>query len=163
MSYFLMISLTWIYLMHNCSKLAQIYRTFAKMIFIQQFSKVIKVFRIDNAMEYRDAQFLDFIHTQAPLFSVPVQEHLSKMVGLNANTVTYLTMLGLSSFLPHILNVFRGKPPSPLSTPSTIFHPQLSKICLPLNVSMVLHLHILLFASLVMHALFYFIRTNISN
>jgi hypothetical protein len=109
--------------MHNHSELAQIYRTFAQMISIQQFSKAIKVFQIDNAMEYRDAQFLDFIHTQAPLFSVPVQEHLSKMVGLNANIVTYLTLLGLSLFLPHVLNVFGGKPPSPLSTSSTIFHP----------------------------------------
>jgi hypothetical protein len=49
--------------MHNRSELAQIYCTFAQMIFTH-FSKAIKVFRIDNAMEYRDFQFLDFIHTQ---------------------------------------------------------------------------------------------------
>jgi transposase InsO family protein len=32
-----------------------------------QFSKTIKIFRIDNAMEYRDSQFLDFIHTQGTI------------------------------------------------------------------------------------------------
>ena len=69
-----------------------------------------------------------------PLLSVPMQEHLSKMVGLNANTVTYLTMLGFSSFLSHVLNVFGGKPLSLLSTPSTVFHSQISKMCLPLNI-----------------------------
>jgi hypothetical protein len=57
---------TWIYLMHNRSKLAQIYHTFAQMI-STQFSKTIKIFRTDNAMEYRDSQFLDFIHTQGTI------------------------------------------------------------------------------------------------
>uniref|UniRef100_A0A2N9HQG6 Integrase catalytic domain-containing protein n=1 Tax=Fagus sylvatica TaxID=28930 RepID=A0A2N9HQG6_FAGSY len=57
---------TWIYLMHNRSELAQIYRTFAQMI-STQFSKTIKIFRTDNAMEYRDSQFLDFIHTQGTI------------------------------------------------------------------------------------------------
>jgi transposase InsO family protein len=58
--------MTWIYLMHNRSELAQIYCTFAQMISIQ-FSKAIKIFRTDNAMEYRDSQFLDFIHTQGTI------------------------------------------------------------------------------------------------
>ena len=52
--------------MHNHSKLAQIYCTFAQMIFTQ-FSKTIKIFRIDNSMEYRNSQFLDFIHTQGTI------------------------------------------------------------------------------------------------
>uniref|UniRef100_A0A2N9G2B9 Integrase catalytic domain-containing protein n=1 Tax=Fagus sylvatica TaxID=28930 RepID=A0A2N9G2B9_FAGSY len=58
--------MTWIYLMHNRSELAQIYCTFAQMI-STQFSKAIKIFRTDNAMEYRDSQFLDFIHTQGTI------------------------------------------------------------------------------------------------
>ena len=57
---------TWIYLMHNYSELAQIYRTFAQMI-STQFSKIIKIFCTDNSMEYRDSQFLDFIHTQGTI------------------------------------------------------------------------------------------------
>jgi hypothetical protein len=32
-----------------------------------QFSKSIKVFRTDNAMEYRDSQFFDLIHTQGTI------------------------------------------------------------------------------------------------
>jgi hypothetical protein len=51
---------------------------------------------------------ISFTH-KPPLFSIHVQEHLSKMVGLNANTTTYLTLLRLSAFLPHVLNVSGGK------------------------------------------------------
>ena len=53
---------TWIYLMHNRFELAQIYRIFAQMI-SSQFSKAIKIFRINNVKEYKDYQFFDFIHT----------------------------------------------------------------------------------------------------
>ena len=77
---------TWVYLMHNRSELAQIYYTFVRMI-STHFSKAINTHK-------------------TPLFSIPVQQHLSKMVGLNTNTATYLTLLGLSSFLAHVLNVF---------------------------------------------------------
>ena len=42
------------------------------------------------------------------------------MVGLNANTATYLTLLGLSSFLLHVLNVFWGE--AALTTVYTINH-----------------------------------------
>ena len=52
--------------MHNHFELAQIYCTFAQMI-STQFSKAIKIFRTDNVMEYRDSQFLDFIHTQGTI------------------------------------------------------------------------------------------------
>jgi hypothetical protein len=57
---------TWIYLMHNRSKLAQIYYTFVQMI-STQFLKAIIIFCTDNAMEYRDSQFLDFIHIQGTI------------------------------------------------------------------------------------------------
>ena len=52
--------------MHNRSELAQIYRTFSQMI-STQFSKTIKIFCTNNAMEYKDSQFLDFIHTQGTI------------------------------------------------------------------------------------------------
>ncbi len=32
-----------------------------------RFSKAIKAFHTDNAMEYKDSQFLDFIHTQGTI------------------------------------------------------------------------------------------------
>uniref|UniRef100_A0A2N9EVL3 CCHC-type domain-containing protein n=1 Tax=Fagus sylvatica TaxID=28930 RepID=A0A2N9EVL3_FAGSY len=53
----------------------------------------------------------DLIHSDIWGPSPTATEHLSKMVGLNANTATFLTLLGLSSFLLHVLNVFGGKPP----------------------------------------------------
>ena len=55
---------TWIYLMHNRSELVQIYRTITQMT-PTQFSKAIKVFCTDNAMEYRNSQNL--IHTQGTI------------------------------------------------------------------------------------------------
>lgn len=58
---------TWIYLMKNRHELPQIYINFAKMIHTQ-FSKVIKVFRRDNAMEYRDSKLLYFLGEQGILF-----------------------------------------------------------------------------------------------
>ena len=52
---------TWIYLFKNRSKLSQIYRNFTKMI-ETQFSKPIKVFRSDNAQEYKAHEFTDILH-----------------------------------------------------------------------------------------------------
>jgi transposase InsO family protein len=57
---------TWIYMMKNRHKLPQIYINFSKMI-QTQFSKVIKVFRRDNAMEYRDSKLLSFLSEQGTL------------------------------------------------------------------------------------------------
>jgi transposase InsO family protein len=63
---------TWIFMMKNRHELAQIYINFAKMI-KTQFSKTIKVFRRDNAMEYRDSKILSFLGEQGTVseFSCP--------------------------------------------------------------------------------------------
>lgn len=55
--YWWLLSYTWLYLMQNRSKLPQIYIEFQKMI-QTQFSRSIKIFRSDNAMEYRESSFL---------------------------------------------------------------------------------------------------------
>ena len=52
---------TCIYLFKNRSELSQIYRDFTKMI-ETQFSKPIKVFRSDNAQEYKAHEFTDILH-----------------------------------------------------------------------------------------------------
>ena len=52
---------TWIYLFKNRSELSQIYRDFTKMI-ETQFSKPIKVFRSDNAQEYKSHEFIDILN-----------------------------------------------------------------------------------------------------
>ena len=52
---------TWIYLFKNRSELYQIYRDFTKMI-ETQFSKPIKVFRSDNAQEYKAHEFTVILH-----------------------------------------------------------------------------------------------------
>ena len=52
---------TWIYLFKNRSELYQIYRDFTKMI-ETQFSKPIKVFRSNNAQEYKAHEFTSILH-----------------------------------------------------------------------------------------------------
>ena len=52
---------TWIYLFKNRSELYQIYRDFTKMI-ETRFSKLIKVFRSDNAPEYKAHEFTCILH-----------------------------------------------------------------------------------------------------
>ena len=47
--------------MKNRSEFTKIYCDFAQMI-KTQFSQSIKVFRTDNAMEYKDSKFLDFLN-----------------------------------------------------------------------------------------------------
>jgi hypothetical protein len=48
---------TWLYLLQNRSKLPKIYSEFQRMV-QTQFSRNIKIFRSDNAMEYRESTFL---------------------------------------------------------------------------------------------------------
>ena len=52
---------TWIYLLKNRYELYQIYRDFTKMI-ETQFSKPIKVFRFNNAQEYKAHEFTSILH-----------------------------------------------------------------------------------------------------
>ncbi|KAL4582843.1 hypothetical protein LXL04_007404 [Taraxacum kok-saghyz] len=57
---------TWIYLMKHRSELPHIYITFARMI-QTQFSKPIKIFRADNAMEYKASSLLSFLREQGTM------------------------------------------------------------------------------------------------
>ena len=52
---------TWIYLFKNHSELCQIFHDFTKMI-ETQFSKPIKVFKSDNAQEYKAHEFTSILH-----------------------------------------------------------------------------------------------------
>ena len=47
--------------MKHCSKLLQVYSNFAKMV-ETQFSKHIKIFRSDNALEYTQYAFQAVLH-----------------------------------------------------------------------------------------------------
>ncbi|CAL5399137.1 unnamed protein product [Camellia sinensis] len=63
---------TWLFLMKNRSELKQLYYNFSAMV-KTQFSKTIKLFRSDNAMEYKDFDFLSFLqsHGTQPHRSCP--------------------------------------------------------------------------------------------
>ena len=52
--------------MKNRSELPQIYYNFARMV-QTQFSRPIKVFRADNAMEYKETNFLRFLREQGTI------------------------------------------------------------------------------------------------
>jgi transposase InsO family protein len=58
---------TWIYLMKNRSEVLTIYHNFAKMI-QTQYSKAIKVFRSDNAQEYRQTDFFTILKHYETIF-----------------------------------------------------------------------------------------------
>ena len=58
---------TWIQLFKNHYELYQIYRDFTKMI-ETQFSKPIKVFRFDNAQEYKAHEFTSILHQFGTVF-----------------------------------------------------------------------------------------------
>ena len=58
---------TWIQLFKNHYELSQIYRDFTKMI-ETQFSKPIKVFRFDNAQEYKAHEFTSILHQFGTVF-----------------------------------------------------------------------------------------------
>ena len=60
---------TWIYLMKNRSKILIIYRDFAKMI-QTKYSKVIKIFRSDNAREYRQTDFFTILKYYGTIFHI---------------------------------------------------------------------------------------------
>ena len=49
--------------MKKCYELKQIYYDFSTMV-KTQFSRNIKIFRLDNAMEYRDSDFLSYLKSQ---------------------------------------------------------------------------------------------------
>ena len=58
---------TWLFLMKQRSELPQIYKNFANMV-KTQFSCTIKIFRADNAQEYRETNFLQFLRQNGTLF-----------------------------------------------------------------------------------------------
>ena len=53
---------SWIFLMKHRSELLQVYSNFAKMV-ETQFSKRIKIFRSDNALEYTQYAFQAVLHS----------------------------------------------------------------------------------------------------
>jgi hypothetical protein len=52
---------TWLYLLQHRSELTHVYQNFHQMV-QTQFSRTIKVFRSDNAMEYNEKSFLAFLN-----------------------------------------------------------------------------------------------------
>ena len=73
--------------MKNRSEVLTIYRDFAKMI-QPQYSKAIKVFRSDNAREYRQTDFFYYSYTMELFFMPCVLAPHNKMDELNVNSVT---------------------------------------------------------------------------
>ena len=53
---------SWIFNMKHCSELLQVYSNFAKMV-ETQFSKRIKIFRLDNTLEYTQYVFQSILHS----------------------------------------------------------------------------------------------------
>ena len=73
--------------MKNIFEFTKIYCDFAQII-RTQFSLSIKVCRTDNAMEYKNSEFLDFIHMTLYVIAL-VQALLNKMGELNVRTYIF--------------------------------------------------------------------------
>jgi hypothetical protein len=78
---------TWVSLMKSRSELLDIYSTFAEMV-ETQFSKPIKAFCFDNALEYTQHDF-QAIHIMALFLTCHAQAPHNKMVELNINLGTF--------------------------------------------------------------------------
>ena len=98
---------TWIYLFKNCSKLYQIYHDFTKMI-ETQFSKAIKVFRSDNAQEYKAHEFTSILHQFGTVPHSSCAGLLSKMAGLSANFVIFLMLFTLYYYRFYSFSILGG-------------------------------------------------------
>ena len=85
---------TWIYLFKNRFELYQIYRDFTKMI-ETQFSKPIKVFRSDNAQEYKAPEFTSILHQFGIVPHSFCAGTSQQMVGLSANFFIFLMLFVL--------------------------------------------------------------------
>lgn len=74
---------TWIYLLHNISKLPKVYQDFSNMIHTQ-CSTSMKVFKYDNAKRYCELFFV--VDNMAPFLTNLVQELLNKMAMLSKSS-----------------------------------------------------------------------------
>ena len=73
--------------MKNHSEVLTTYHDFAKMI-QTQYSEAIKVFRFDNAREYRQTEFSSILKHYGTIFIPRVLAPHNKMDELNINSVT---------------------------------------------------------------------------
>jgi len=71
---------TCIFLLKYCFELTQVYQDFHKMV-QTQFSRTIKIFHSDNAMEYNDKYFLNFLKQQGPLSHRSCRPYTSQQNG----------------------------------------------------------------------------------
>ena len=60
---------SWIFHIKHCSKLFQVYSNFAKMV-KTQFSKRIKIFQSDNALEYTQYAFQAILHYYGTIYQL---------------------------------------------------------------------------------------------
>ena len=90
----------WIFPMKSRSEILPIYSNFAKMV-ETQFSKCIKTFRSDNALEYTQYAFQTLLHSYGTVHHLTCQVPLSKMVESKEKFVIFLTLFvfGKSHFL----------------------------------------------------------------
>ena len=94
--------------MKNCSKLLQIYYNFAKMV-ETQFSKRIKIFRFDNALEYTQHAFQAILHLYGTIHHLNYLGTSQKNGRVKRTFVIFLTLVVLSFSLPNFLPLFKVK------------------------------------------------------
>ena len=124
---------TWIYLFKNHSELYQRYRDFSKMI-ETRFFKPIKIFRSDNAQEYKAYEFTSILHQFGTIPHSSCAGTSQQMAGLSANFFIFLMLFVLLLLRLLLLLSFGGKLLLLSFTPSIgvllpLFRIKLLKIC----------------------------------
>ena len=94
--------------MKHCFELLQVHYNFAKMV-ETQFSKCIKIFRYDNALEYTQYAFQTVLHSYGTIHQLTCPGTSQQMVEPNENFIIFLTLFVLSFSLPKILLLFGAK------------------------------------------------------
>ena len=94
--------------MRHRSELLQVYSNFAKMV-ETQFSKGIKNFRSDNALEYTQYALQAVLHSYGTVYQLTCPNTSQQMVEPNENFVIFLTLFMLSFSLSKFLLLFGAK------------------------------------------------------
>lgn len=92
--------MTWLYLLHDLSEVSKYFEQFTNEV-KSQYSAVIKIFRFDNALEYKTGHFQSLIHSNGILhetscFRTPQQNGVAERKHRHLLEVTRCLMLNMN-------------------------------------------------------------------
>ena len=153
---------SWIFPMKYHSEILPIYSNFAKMV-ETQFSKRIKTFRSDNALEYTQYAFQALLHSYGTVHHLTCPGTFQQNGRAERKYVIFLTLFMLFLFLPKFLPLFGVKLLLMLFMQLIAFQALSSIIRLRISVSLGHLLTIITFDLLDLLVSFFFSLMNTTN